>query len=85
MSSQVPVRPVLAAKVASVPPQTRVLTQSEAAEYLRVSVKTLQRETRAGRVPASRIGRRLLYTVDDLDEYLRRMRVHPGEDSTDPR
>lgn len=42
----------------------------EAADYLRVSSKTLQRETNNGQIRVARIGRRLVYRKVDLDRYL---------------
>lgn len=68
------------ASVRAVPDLPRYLTSPEAAEYLRVSTRFLRRETAAGRVAVSRLGRKLLYDRTDLDEYVRRNRVAPGED-----
>jgi len=42
----------------------------EAADYLRVSSKTLQRETNNRQIRVARIGRRLVYRKVDLDRYL---------------
>lgn len=42
----------------------------EAAHYLRVSSKTLQRETNNRQIRVARIGRRLIYRKADLDRYL---------------
>ena len=42
----------------------------EAADYLRVSSKTLQRETNSRQIRVARIGRRLVYRKVDLDRYL---------------
>ena len=42
----------------------------EAADYLRVSAKTLQRETNNRQIRVARIGRRLVYRKVDLDRYL---------------
>ena len=75
--------PLVSASVRAVPEPPRYLTQAEAAEYLRVSVKFLSRETAAGRVAASRLGRRLVYDVVELDEYVRRNRTTLGEDLSD--
>lgn len=45
-----------------------LLTQQEAAEYLRVSLKTLRRLVREGKVPEVRLGPRLpRYRVRDLN------------------
>jgi excisionase family DNA binding protein len=45
-------------------------TVGEAADYLRISPKTLQRETDKGHIRVARIGRRLVYRTVDLDRYL---------------
>jgi len=42
----------------------------EAADYLRISSKTLQRETNNRQIRVARIGRRLVYRKVDLDRYL---------------
>jgi excisionase family DNA binding protein len=54
----------------------RLLTQDEAAEYLRVSPRTLQRwRTEAGMGPPwHRAGRRVLYKQRDLDAWLEQQR-----------
>ena len=45
-----------------------LLTQQEAAEYLRVSLKSLRRLVREGKLPEVRLGPRLpRYRVRDLD------------------
>ena len=46
------------------------LTAGEAADYMRVSPKTIQRETDKGHIRVARIGRRLVYRKVDLDRYL---------------
>lgn len=48
-----------------------VLTAQEAAEYLRVSVKTLYRLVAAGQVPGQKVGRAWRFRQTDLDELLR--------------
>jgi len=48
-----------------------ILTQQEAARYLKVSLKTLRRLVREGRLPEVRLGPRLpRYRVRDLDALL---------------
>lgn len=54
--------------------ESRYLTQGEAAAYLRLSVRYLRDETIKGNIDAARIGKRLLYTVEDLDAYVRKHR-----------
>jgi excisionase family DNA binding protein len=49
----------------------RPLTEREAAEYLRVAPRTLQRWRQLGRGPRFvRAGRRVLYRQRDLDDWL---------------
>ena len=48
-----------------------LLTQQEAARYLKVSLKTLRRLVREGRLPEVRLGPRLpRYLIRDLDTLL---------------
>jgi excisionase family DNA binding protein len=50
----------------------RLLTEDEAAAYLRVRPRTLQRWRQLSRGPRyTRAGRRILYRMADLQEYLR--------------
>lgn len=51
-------------------PAARYLTLDEAAEYIRVSPRFLRSETSAGRVVGAKVGRRLVYTAEDLDAYV---------------
>jgi len=55
---------------------SRYLTLEEAAAYLRISPRFLRSETVANRVTAARVGKRLLFVVEDLDDYVRARR--PG-------
>ena len=50
------------------------LTQEEAAEQYRISLRTVRRLTRTGRVPSTRVGRNRMIRPDDLDRYLARCR-----------
>lgn len=50
----------------------KLLTESEAAEQLGVSVDTMQRERKRGRMPFRKIGGRIKYTPDDLLRYIER-------------
>jgi excisionase family DNA binding protein len=59
-----------------------LLTEAEAARYLRVSVWTVMRERRAGRLRAVRIRGRWRYRVDDLGAYVERQ---AGEGCRDDR
>ncbi len=55
---------------------SRYLTLEEAAAYLRISPRFLRSETVANQVTAARVGKRLLFVVEDLDDYVRARR--PG-------
>lgn len=67
---------------------TVLITQEAAAEKLRVRPKTLTRWRWAGKGPAYRkVGRKVFYVADDLEEYLaqsrRRSTSDPGPTRTD--
>jgi excisionase family DNA binding protein len=47
-----------------------VLTVDEAAAFLRCSADTVKRQARAGRLPASKIGRAWRFRRADLDRWL---------------
>jgi len=54
-----------------------LLTQSEAAEYLRISERTLERWRVAGSGPAfCKLGRRVLYQGSTLEEWIGSRVVH---------
>nr|BAH89963.1 hypothetical protein [uncultured bacterium]BAH90319.1 hypothetical protein [uncultured bacterium] len=64
-----PLRPAAAAVAAPVQPQ-RYLTNDEAAEYLRLSPRTLEKQRVIGGGPKFRkFGRRVMYAVSDLDAW----------------
>ncbi len=42
-----------------------------AAEYLYVVPETLRKYAREGRIPCARVGGRLLFSQEDLDEFIR--------------
>ena len=48
----------------------RLYTEREGASELRVSVDTLQRERKRGRIAFTRIGRRIRYTEEHLRQYI---------------
>ena len=52
-------------------PDDRLVDVTVAAERVGVSVSTLRRMTRDGRVPCHRIGRSVRYRLDDLKEFAR--------------
>ncbi len=64
-------------------PETRWLTRVEAAQYLRLSERYVALETSRGSIPASKVGRRVLYDVEDLNAYMRSKRMQPGEEVPD--
>lgn len=49
---------------------TRLLTETEAAEALKVCTRTLRKERQAGRLAYVLIGRAVRYTMDDLDRFI---------------
>ncbi len=62
-----PLRPAAAAVAAPAQPQ-RYLTNDEAADYLRLSPRTLEKQRVIGGGPRFRkFGRRVMYAVADLD------------------
>lgn len=50
----------------------------EAAEWLGITVRTLQRLTESGEISFRVVGRNHRYSAEDLDAYLEAHRVHPG-------
>ncbi|HEP6426270.1 TPA: helix-turn-helix domain-containing protein [Burkholderia cenocepacia] len=64
-----PLRPAAAAATTPAQPQ-RYLTNDEAAEYLRLSPRTLEKQRVIGGGPKFRkFGRRVMYAVADLDAW----------------
>jgi hypothetical protein len=63
-----PLRPAAAAVAAPAQPQ-RYLTNDEAAEYLRLSPRTLEKQRVIGGGPKFRKFRRVMYAVADLDAW----------------
>lgn len=66
-----PLRPAAAAAAITTPAQPqRYLTNDEAAEYLRLSPRTLEKQRVIGGGPKFRkFGRRVMYAVADLDTW----------------
>lgn len=56
-----------------------ILTRKEAAAYLRISVRTLDKLAQDGEIPYSKLGKglrsRVVYQRRDLDAYVERSRV----------
>jgi excisionase family DNA binding protein len=65
-------------------PTAVLWTDLQAAEYLGVEVIWLQRESRAGRIAHTRVGRAYRYNVDDLDGYLAARRREANTPTTVP-
>lgn len=64
-----PLRPAAASAAAPAQPQ-RYLTNDEAADYLRLSPRTLEKQRVIGGGPKFRkFGRRVMYAVADLDTW----------------
>ena len=64
-----PLRPAATVSTAAAQPQ-RYLTNDEAAEYLRLSPRTLEKQRVLGGGPRFRkFGRRVMYAVADLDAW----------------
>ncbi len=53
-------------------PSRLTYTVQEAASLLGVHEESLRREIRAGRLVASRLGRKLLIPVENLEEYIKK-------------
>lgn len=47
-----------------------IMTKSEAAEYLRISIRHIQRLVNARQIRPARINRRVLFTRQELDRYV---------------
>jgi excisionase family DNA binding protein len=52
------------------PSEDPLVVPNEAAKYLRISVATLQRLSRAGEIPGVRIGKLWRYRKSTLDEWV---------------
>ncbi|WP_019987544.1 helix-turn-helix domain-containing protein [Rudanella lutea] len=56
------------------------LTRDQAAEKLHITLPTLHAWTKSGRLVAHRIGRRVLYNEDELDQSIRAFRNNEYND-----
>jgi excisionase family DNA binding protein len=52
-----------------------ILTTEQAAEYLQLSVETVKRKARAGRIPAAKIGREWRFSRRQLLEWVERQAI----------
>jgi excisionase family DNA binding protein len=59
-----------------------LLSKSEAAEFLEISVSTVERWTRLGRLPVVRMGGVVRYSPDSLREWIKRKETEASEIST---
>ena len=53
--------------------ETRFITSNEAAELLKITLPTLNRYTQLGIIKGFRIGTRVLYKLEDIEEDVKRM------------
>ncbi|QKI88909.1 helix-turn-helix domain-containing protein [Thiomicrorhabdus xiamenensis] len=51
--------------------QTKLLTLSQAANYLGCNPETVRRHAQAGKIPAAKLGRKWVFIEQDLAQYLR--------------
>jgi len=51
------------------------MSPAEAAAYIGVSIRKLRQDTKARLLPVVRLGRRLIYRRDSLDEAIRRLEL----------
>jgi hypothetical protein len=50
--------------------ETKIYTNKEASEFLRISEVTLWRERKAGKITFRRVASKIVYLQEDLDNYL---------------
>ena len=53
----------------------KLLNRDEAAEFLRISMRSLDRLAARGEIPYSKIGKKVVYSQTDLESYFRKMRI----------
>jgi excisionase family DNA binding protein len=58
-------------KNGSTQPELRYIDNKSAAEYLHITPVTLWRLRKASKIPFTKVGKKLLFSIDDLDEYLK--------------
>ena len=62
------------------PHEVKVRTLPEASNYVRMAEPTFRQYLRNGQITGSRLGKRWLFTQDDLDRFLKRYLVPSVED-----
>ena len=62
-----------------------LLTEAEAAEALSLCTRTLRKERNAGRLSWVQVGRKILYSPDDLRAYIDAQRRQASERKPTPR
>ena len=60
-------------------PQSQYLTVKQAASYMNISKEYLYALARAKRIRHIKIGAKTLFTIQDIDEFLRSKTVEPEE------
>ncbi len=53
----------------------KLLNREEAAGFLRISIRSLDRLASKGEIPYSKIGKKVVYSQTDLESYFRKMRI----------
>jgi len=65
-------------QTAAIPAHDRLLTEKEAAEYLRIKVRQLYNWRVSGLIPYIRIGKALRYRKSAIDQVLARFTMGPS-------
>jgi excisionase family DNA binding protein len=62
---------VLASRTSDILRKPKKLTRKETAQKLKISLPTLSKHERTGLLKSERIGRRVLFSEDDIEAYLK--------------
>jgi len=68
----------MSTQTAAIPADDRLLTEKEAAEYLRIKVRQLYNWRVSGLIPYIRIGKALRYRKSAIDQTLNRFTLGPS-------
>lgn len=68
----------MSTQTAAIPADDRLLTEKEAAEYLRIKVRQLYNWRVSGLIPYIRIGKALRYRKSAIDQTLSRFTLGPS-------